>query len=245
MQTSSKSDRSLSSENVRGRRSYKKERKRSKRNCSRDSKNRIHSMDEDEVPVHVEVPVPGAPPASVAVPSECASMPENVSNGDIFRLAQCSVNKVEQMQSQICKTDEFPAEMWGTCCEPVHDLLPSRQGWRVGLTILTEGLSSWAEDQAAPASSSNNAWGICLVLLLLSPRYMELLTLTMSGAPEKGDLMVFSMGLVLFSLLPPLRHFRLFRFLRDQGILMFSSATPKMEFMSPKQWCPSSSRCIG
>ena len=114
----------------------KKEKKIAKRSDSRDSKNPTHPMDEDEVPVHAEVPVPGTLPVSAtAAASEAINVLTYVSDGDVFRLVQCMVKPTEQMQSQIGKIGDLSTrreEFELTRLTP----LPKWQGWRGRLDSL-------------------------------------------------------------------------------------------------------------
>lgn len=122
-----------------------------------DSKKLPEPMDEELVPVHADVLVPEPPPMPpTAARSAAASVPADVSNGDIFRLVQHLFKSTEQMRPQICETDEFsskPEEL------AVNRTNTSTQLARVEGRLGTFDSRIIELDEAKPASYSSSVWG--------------------------------------------------------------------------------------
>ena len=128
----------------------KKEKKKAKKDEDVDSKSLPHPMDEELVPVHLDVPVPASPPLSAtAAGSAAASVPADVSNGEIFMLMQQIYSKVGKIDEISVKLGELSVNQTNTSTQlaGVEGRLDSIDSRIIKL------------EEANTASSSNNVWG--------------------------------------------------------------------------------------
>ena len=135
----------------------KKDKKKAKKDEDVGSNGLPHPIDVGLGPVHLDVPVPASPPLSAtAAGSAPASVPADVSNGEIFMLMQQMLKSQEKVQSQVGKIDEISVKL-GELSVNQTNTSTQLAGVEGRLDSIDSRIIKLEE--ANTASSSNNVWG--------------------------------------------------------------------------------------